>query len=99
MALPKIDTPVFNLTLPFSEKKLKYRPFTVKEEKILLFGQQSRDLSQIADSVKQVVQNCVMNDIDILYDDISGLTNLLRNEVLIDEGDPVLPEKAFVFSA
>lgn len=65
MALPKIDTPVFNLTLPFSEKKLKYRPFTVKEEKILLFGQQSRDLSQIADSVKQVVQNCVMNDIDI----------------------------------
>lgn len=65
MALPKIDVPVFNLTLPFSEKKLKYRPFTVKEEKILLFGQQSKDPTQIAESVKQVVQNCIMNDVDI----------------------------------
>ncbi|MEM8718333.1 MAG: SMI1/KNR4 family protein [Cyanobacteria bacterium P01_G01_bin.39] len=41
----------------------------------------------------------VMNDIDILYEDISGLTNLLRDEVLIEDGDPVLPKKAFVFSA
>jgi hypothetical protein len=65
MALPKIDVPVFNLTLPFSEKKIKYRPFTVKEEKILLFGQQSKDLTHIAESVKQVVQNCVLNDVII----------------------------------
>lgn len=41
---------------------------------------------------------CVMNDIDILYPNIQSLTDLLRNEILIDEGDPVLPEKAFVFS-
>ena len=40
----------------------------------------------------------VMNDIDILYRNIQSLTDLLRNEILIDEGDPVLPEKAFVFS-
>lgn len=65
MALPKIEVPVFNLTLPYSEKKIKYRPFTVKEEKILLFGQQSRDPTQIAEGVKQVVQNCVMNGVDI----------------------------------
>jgi len=38
MTLPKIDVPVFTLTLPYSEKKIQYRPFTVKEEKILLFG-------------------------------------------------------------
>jgi len=41
----------------------------------------------------------VMNDIDILYNQISGLANLLRNELLIDEGDPCLPEKAFVFAS
>ncbi|MEM8718335.1 MAG: SMI1/KNR4 family protein [Cyanobacteria bacterium P01_G01_bin.39] len=41
----------------------------------------------------------VMNDIDLLYEDIPGFTNLLRNEVLIEEGDPVLPNKAFVFAA
>jgi hypothetical protein len=41
----------------------------------------------------------IMADIDITYDKILPLTNLLRNEVLIDEGDPCLPEKAFVFAA
>lgn len=66
MTLPKIDVPVFSLTLPYSEKKIKYRPFTVKEEKILLFGQQSRDPRQIALAVKQVVQNCIMSEHDII---------------------------------
>lgn len=65
MTLPKIDVPVFTLTLPYSEKKIRYRPFTVKEEKILLFGQQSRDPRQIALAVKQVVQNCIISDHDI----------------------------------
>ncbi|MEM8718334.1 MAG: SMI1/KNR4 family protein [Cyanobacteria bacterium P01_G01_bin.39] len=41
----------------------------------------------------------VMSDIEILYDDISGLTNELRNETLIEEGDPILPDKAFVFAS
>ena len=41
----------------------------------------------------------VMNDIDILYDNIQGLTNILRNEVLIEKGDPSLPDKAFVFAS
>lgn len=65
MALPKIDVPVYELTLPYSKKKLKYRPFTVKEEKLLLFSQTEEDPKQIASSIKQVVQNCVMNNIDI----------------------------------
>ena len=40
----------------------------------------------------------IMKEIDILYDEISGLTDFLKNKVLIEEGDPLLPEKAFVFS-
>lgn len=65
MGLPKIDVPVYNIVLPYSKTKLSYRPFTVKEEKILLFSQTEQDPKQIASSIKQVVQNCIMNDIDI----------------------------------
>lgn len=65
MGLPKIDVPVYSVALPYSKKTVKYRPFTVKEEKILLFSQTEEDPKQIAGSIKQVVQNCVMNDVDI----------------------------------
>lgn len=65
MGLPKIDVPVYTISLPFSKKTVKYRPFTVKEEKLLLFSQTEEDPKQIASSIKQVVQNCVANDIDI----------------------------------
>lgn len=61
MSLPKIDVPVFNLELPYSGVKVQYRPFTVKEEKILLFAQQSKDPKQIATAIKQVAQNCIVN--------------------------------------
>lgn len=65
MGLPKIDVPVYTITLPFSKAKIKYRPFTVKEEKLLLFSQTEEDPKQIASSIKQVVQNCIMNDVDM----------------------------------
>ena len=65
MPLPKIDVPVFYLDLPYSKLKVQYRPFTVKEEKILLFAQQSKDPKQIATAVKQVAENCITNDVRI----------------------------------
>ena len=65
MPLPKIDAPVFELTLPVSGTRIKYRPFTVREEKILLIAQQQKDVSTISSSIKQVVQNCILNDISI----------------------------------
>lgn len=63
--LPKIKTPIFNLTLPISKTEIKYRPFTVKEEKILLLGKQTKDPIQIGLSISQIVQNCIINDVDI----------------------------------
>lgn len=60
MGLPKIDLPIFELTLPSSGDKIKYRPFTVKEEKILLVAQQSDDPSQEVLAVKQIVNNCLI---------------------------------------
>jgi len=65
MPLPKIDVPVFYLDLPYSKLKVQYRPFTVKEEKILLFAQQSKDPKQIATAVKQVAENCITNDVKL----------------------------------
>lgn len=60
MALPKIDLPIFELELPSTGEKIKYRPFTVKEEKILLVAQESKDPSQEILAVKQVVNNCLI---------------------------------------
>mgnify|MGYP006153367439 FL=1 len=65
MPLPKIDAPVFELTLPVSGTKVTYRPFTVREEKLLLIAQQQQDISAISRAIQQVVQNCVINSVDI----------------------------------
>jgi hypothetical protein len=62
--LPKIDLPLFELELPSTGKKIKYRPFSVKEEKILLVAQESDDPEQTVLSVKQIVNNCLV-DTDI----------------------------------
>jgi len=69
MALPKIDTPIFTLKLPSSDgkKNIKFRPFTVKEEKILLMAAQSKgeDDDETLDSIKQVINNCLHTKINI----------------------------------
>lgn len=61
MPLPKIDSPIFEITLPSSGKKLNYRSFTVKEEKILLIAQETKEISQALLGVKQVINNCLIN--------------------------------------
>lgn len=63
MPLPKIDQPLFELTIPSTGKKAKYRPFTVKEEKILLIAQQSNDMKQVILAIKQIIGNCLV-DVD-----------------------------------
>lgn len=64
MPLPKISLPIYELTLPSNNKKIKYRPFTVKEEKILLTAQESKEVDQIIIAIKQIVNNCLI-DYDI----------------------------------
>lgn len=65
MALPKIDSPTFILKLPSTGKQIKFRPFTVKEEKILLFSAQSKDSAEVLSSVSQVISNCVYDKLNI----------------------------------
>ena len=61
MALPKIDLPVFELELPSTGEKVKYRPFTVKEEKILLVAQEAEDPGQEVLAAKQIINNCLID--------------------------------------
>ena len=66
MALPKIDLPLFDFTVPSSGQVIKVRPFTVKEEKLLLIAIESKVASDIIATVKQVINNCIASDdIDI----------------------------------
>ena len=65
MALPKMNVPVYEAILPSTETVIKYRPFLVKEEKILLTAMESEDEKTISDAVKQIINNCVQGDLDV----------------------------------
>ena len=64
MALPKLETPTHELVLPSTNKKIKFRPFLVKEQKILYMAQNSKSESEIINSVGKLVSNCTFGEID-----------------------------------
>ena len=69
MPLPTIETPTYELKLPSSNKKIKYRPFLVKEEKILILALESRDENEITNAVTDVLKKCILTkgiDVDSL---------------------------------
>ena len=59
MALPKLDTPTYRLTLPSTGEEIKYRPFLVKEEKLMLMAIEGGDNTEILKTTKQIINNCV----------------------------------------
>lgn len=63
--LPKIDVPVHNLTLPISKKSIKFRPFLVKEEKILLMAMESGEEDTVLNAIKQIVNNCCLDQLNV----------------------------------
>ena len=65
MALPQVTTPTYELAVPSTDKKLKYRPFLVKEEKILMIAMEGKEQSGIIDAVKQIVDSCTFNKFDV----------------------------------
>ena len=60
MPLPVISTPTYELYLPVTGKKIKYRPILVKEEKIIIIAMESEDEKQIGRAVKDVLSNCIL---------------------------------------
>ena len=70
MPLPRITTPIYELEIPSLKKKIRYRPFLVKEEKILIIALESEDSKAIANAVKNVISNCILSK-GIKVDDLS----------------------------
>ena len=64
MALPKLNSLTYELALPSTGEKLKYRPFLVKEQKLLMIAQESEDDKQIESAFAQILNDCVLDDID-----------------------------------
>jgi len=94
MPLPKIATPTYELVLPSSNRKIKYRPFLVKEEKILIIALESQDQKQIANAVKSILSACILTrgtkveklstfDIEYLFLNVRGKSVGEQIEVMV----------------
>ena len=65
MALPQVALPTYELEIPSNGKKIKYRPFVVKEEKVLLLALESGDDKQIEDAVRTLLKNCIQSRVKL----------------------------------
>ena len=65
MALPKLEVPIYELTVPSTDEKIKYRPFLIKEEKILLIAMESGENEDVIQAVKQIVSECTFNKLKL----------------------------------
>ena len=107
MPLPKIATPTYELELPSTGETVQYRPFLVKEEKVLVIALESEDTKQITTAIKSVIKNCVLTktvkveslptfDIEFLFLNIRGKSvgeELEVNIICPDDGETQVPVK------
>jgi len=107
MPLPKIATPTYELELPSTGETIQYRPFLVKEEKLLVIALESEDNKQITTAIKTVIKNCILTknikvealptfDIEYLFLNIRGKSvgeELDVNVICPDDGETEVPVK------
>lgn len=107
MPLPKISTPTYELELPSTGKSIKYRPFLVREEKLLVLAMESEDPKQITTAIKTVIKNCIETrgikvetlptfDIEYLFVNIRGKSVGEEVDLTItcpDDGETTVPVK------
>lgn len=107
MPLPKLAAPTYELEVPSTGKKIKYRPFLVKEEKILLLAMETEDENQMANAVKTILQNCIQTprfkvdslalfDIEYIFLNIRGKSvgeTIDLNITCPDDNETVVPIK------
>lgn len=105
MPLPTISTPVYELELPSNEKTIKYRPFLVKEEKLLVLALETEDTKEISNAIKAVLKNCIQTrgikieslptfDIEYLFLNIRGKSvgeQVEVNLIAPDDGETSVP--------
>ncbi len=110
MPLPKISTPTYELELPSTGKSIKYRPFLVKEEKILILALESQDIKQITLAIKQVLKDCIITkgikiedlpsfDIEYIFLNVRGKSVGEAIDLVVtcsDDGTTEVPVKVYV---
>ena len=110
MPLPKIATPTYELVLPSTGKKIKYRPFLVIEEKILILALESEDTKQITNAIKTILKSCISTrgikvedlptfDIEYIFLNIRGKSVGESIEVLVtcpDDGETQVERKIYI---
>ena len=89
MALPKLDLPIYELVLPSTKKKIKYRPFLVKEEKVLLIALESNDEKNIREAVVQLLKGCIQTRLKVENLSIFDLEYLFLNIRAVSVGEQV----------
>ena len=88
MALTEIATPIYTLTVPSTKKRVKYRPFLVKEQKLLILELENDDQEQILDAITKTIQNCLhtkINVADMALFDIEYLFLQIRARSISEE--------------
>lgn len=110
MPLPKIAAPTYELILPSTGKTIKYRPFLVKEEKILLLALESKDTKQITTAIKQILKECIITrgvkvedlptfDIEYIFLNVRGKSVGESLDLIItcsDDGETQVPVTIFI---
>lgn len=71
MALPRPERPEYSTTIPSSGKKIRYQPFTVREEKILVLAAESKDPDEISNAVTNCIKNCVTSPVDLNINELA----------------------------
>jgi len=110
MPLPKISTPTYELVLPSTGKTIKYRPFLVKEEKILILALESQSTKEITNAIKQVLKDCIVTkgikveelptfDIEYIFLNVRGKSVGESLDLIItcgDDGETQVPVTVFI---
>ena len=110
MPLPKISTPTYELVLPSTGKTIKYRPFLVKEEKILILALESQNTKEITNAIKQVLKDCIITkgvkveelptfDIEFIFLNVRGKSVGESLDLIItcgDDGETQVPVTVFI---
>ena len=110
MPLPKISTPTYELELPSTGKKIKYRPFLVKEEKILILALESENIKQITTSIKSILKECIQTrgvkidslpifDIEYLFLNVRGKSVSEALDLVVtcpDDNKTTVPVKIYI---
>ena len=110
MPLPKITTPTYELVLPSSGKKIKYRPFLVKEEKVLILALESQDVKHITNAIKTTIKDCIVTrgvkveelptfDIEYIFLNIRGKSVGEAIDLVVtcpDDNQTTVPAKIYI---